>query len=294
MNAIKFTGIIPALVTPLTPENRINTDATEKLINRLISEGADGFYIGGATGEGINLSPKEREILAECAVSSVGKRVKTIVHIASTIFDDAIRLARHAESVGADAISAIPPIFNAYSSDEIADYYKKLADSVHIPLIIYNNPGAGVAFTPEQVAHLFEIDNITGIKWTSPNYYAMIRIKDLTHGEMNIINGPDEMLLQGLSAGADGGIGSTYNMMTKLYKRIYSLFNDGKMSEALECQKIADRAVSLIVSHGTIPCVKALVEKSGINVGSAAFPFRRLSEEEKTAVYEEFKRIYVF
>mgnify|MGYP002562269421 FL=1 len=121
-----------------------------------------------------------------------------------------------------------------------------------------------------------------------------MRIRDLTHGEMNIINGPDETLLQGLAAGADGGIGTTYNLMTPLYKRIYSLFGEGKMSEALELQTVADRVVALIAAHGTIPCTKALLECGGIEVGDAGFPFRVMSSEEKSAVYEKFRRIYVF
>lgn len=291
---MKFKGIMPALVTPLTADGKVNTDAAEKLIEKLISEGADGFYIGGATGEGICMTPEEREVLAECTVAAVGGRAGTIIHIASTVFEDAVRLARHAERIGADAISAIPPLFYPYSADEIAEYYKKLACAVNIPLIIYNNPGAGVSFTPEQIVSLFEVDNITGIKWTRPDYYSVMRIRDLTHGEMNIINGPDETLLQGLSAGADGGIGTTYNLMTPLYKRIYSLFGEGKMSEALKLQTVADRVVALIAAHGTIPCTKALLECDGIDVGDAGFPFRVMSREEKSAVYEEFRRIYVF
>ncbi len=291
---MKFKGILPALVTPLTADNKVNTKAVKDLIDKLISEGADGFYIGGATGEGICMTPEEREVLAECSVNAVGKRVGTIIHIASTVFDDAVRLARHAERIGANAISAIPPLFYPYTSEEIAEYYKKLAGAVNIPLIIYNNPGANVSFTPEQVALLFEVDNITGIKWTRPDYYSVMRIRDLTNGEMNIINGPDETLLQGLAAGVDGGIGTTYNLMTPLYKRIYTFFHEGKMSEALRCQTVADRVVALISAYGTIPCTKALLEMQGLEVGDASFPFRKLSTEEKSVVYEEFRRVYAF
>lgn len=172
---MKFKGIMPALVTPLTADGKVNTDAAQKLIEKLISEGADGFYIGGATGEGICMTPEEREVLAECTVCAVGGRAGTIIHIASMVFADAVKLARHAERIGADAISAIPPLFYPYSADEISEYYKKLAEAVHIPLIIYNNPGAGVSFTPEQIVRLFEVDNITGIKWTRPDYYSVMR-----------------------------------------------------------------------------------------------------------------------
>ena len=118
---MKFKGIMPALVTPLTADGKVNTDAAQKLIEKLISEGADGFYIGGATGEGICMTPEEREVLAECTVCAVGGRAGTIIHIASMVFADAVRLARHAERIGADAISAIPPLFYPYSADEISE-----------------------------------------------------------------------------------------------------------------------------------------------------------------------------
>jgi N-acetylneuraminate lyase len=92
--------------------------------------------------------------------------------------------------------------------------------------MIYYSPAAGFDFNAKFVARMFEIDNITAIKWTSSNYYGLTQVKELTHGEMNLINGPDEMLLMGLNAGADGGIGTTYNFMFDTIKSIYDNFND--------------------------------------------------------------------
>ena len=221
---MRFSGVMPALVTPLDANEKINVPVLNQLLNDLLAKGADGFYLCGATGEGIAVKTEERMLLAEEAIKTVGGRKPCIVQVASGNFEDAIRLAKHAEQVGAAAISATPPMFFSYDKDDVYSYYKKLADAVSIPMMIYYNPAAGFHINADIAAKMFEIDNVTAIKWTSSDYYQMMRLKDITNGEMNIINGPDEMLLMGLSAGADGGIGTTYNFMFDIIRGIYDNF----------------------------------------------------------------------
>ena len=284
---IKFTGVMPALITPLTADEKLNVDALKMLLDRHLKEEADGFYIGGATGEGIALSREVREELAYESIKHIGGKVPSIVHIASTNFNEAIELAKQAEKVGADAISAIPPIFFAYDENDVFNYYKKLAESVSIPLIVYFNPNAGVNFTPEMAARIFEIDNVSGIKWTSPNYFGMNVLKQLTHGEMNIINGPDEMLLMGLNAGADGGIGSTYNFMLPKIKKVYKEFTSGNKDAAMAAQTDVNRIIHVLLKYKVIPACKAILEKQGVPVGNASFPQTRYTEEEKQVLFEK-------
>lgn len=144
---MKFKGIIPALVTPLDNDERINIPVLNSLIEFLHSKGAAGFYVGGATGEGLALRTEERMILASEAVKAAKGRVPCIVQVAATDFNDAIALAKHAEEVGADAISATPPLFFQYTEDNVYNYYKALADAVHIPVMIYYSPAAGFAIS---------------------------------------------------------------------------------------------------------------------------------------------------
>ena len=286
---MKFKGIMPALVTPLTKEGKVNEGVLSELIEHLMRQGADGFYIGGATGEGISLPKATRMQLAEASVSAVGKRKPTIVHIAATEFSDALELARHAEASGADAISAIPPIFYKYGEGEVYDYYKALAGAVSIPLMVYFSPAASFPITADFAARLFEIDNVTAIKWTSSDYYGMMRLKDLTKGEMNIINGPDEMLLMGLSAGADGGIGTTYNFMLPRIRRIYDAFMLGKIDEARAAQIEANRIIYALLKSSTIPATKLALEAMGFAVGDAAFPFPAYSQNERREIIARLK-----
>ena len=284
---MKFEGVMPALVTPLTEDEKLNVSGLSHLMTDLLAQGADGFYVGGATGEGINLPKDVREELAVESVKAAGGK-PCILHIASTNFSEACALAKQAEAAGAAAISAIPPLFFKYDEDDVYNYYKKLASCVNIPLMIYYNPNAGFTVNAKFAARMFEVDNITSIKWTSSDYFGMIMLKELTHGEMNVINGPDEMLLMGLSAGADGGIGTTYNMLMPYIRRIYDNFKAGNVAEARIAQTEADKLISVIIKNMTIPATKAVLEKMGYEVGNASFPMKKYTDEQKTAIYEDF------
>lgn len=287
---MKFTGVMPALVTPLNPDENLNTTVLEKLLAYLLEQGADGFYIGGATGEGIALRREVREALAEEAIRIIDHRKPCIIHVASTVFSETIALARQAERCGAEAVSAIPPLFYPYDENDVYAYYKAIADAVHIPVMVYYNPAAGFRLHADFAARLFTIDNVTAIKWTSSDYFGMSRVKDLTHGEMNVINGPDEMLLMGLSAGADGGIGTTYNFMLPTIKAIYENFQKGDIAAAGRCQTEANRLISLLMKkYTTIPATKFLLEALGFAVGEAAFPQKRYTPEEKQTLITDFR-----
>ena len=286
---IKFSGVMPALVSPIDANEKINIPVLNQLLTDLLKKGADGFYLCGATGEGIAIDPEQRMVLAEEAIKTVNGRKPCIVQVASGNFDDAIRLAKHAEKVGAAAISATPPLFFSYDKDDVYNYYKKLADAVSIPMMIYYNPAAGFHINADIAAKMFEIDNVTAIKWTSSDYYQMMRLRDLTKGEMNIINGPDEMLLMGLSAGADGGIGTTYNFMFDIIRGIYDNFMKGDLQTAREYQTRAIRIISVLLSYKIIPAAKAVLEAQGYAVGNATFPMKRYSDEEKTVIVEQMK-----
>ncbi len=287
---MKFKGIMPALISPIDEKEKINLPVLNQLLNDLLAKGADGFYLCGATGEGLALATEQRMVLAEEALKTVGGRKPCIVQVAAGNFDDAIRLAKHAEKTGAAAISATPPLFFSYDKDDVYNYYKTLADAVSIPMMIYYNPAAGFHINADIAAKMFEIDNVTAIKWTSSDYYQMMRLKDLTHGEMNIINGPDEMLLMGLAAGADGGIGTTYNFMFDIIRGIYDNFMAGNLEKAREYQIRATRIISVLLSYKIIPAAKAVLEAQGYAVGNATYPMKRYSDAEKATLVAQMKQ----
>lgn len=283
---MKFKGIMPALVTPLDENENINVNTLKRLMNDLIKQGADGFYVGGATGEGYALKPEERKKLAEAAVEISKKaNLPCIIQVASTDFNTAISLAKHADEKCADAVSATAPLFFSYSADDVYNYYKKLAEAVHIPVMVYYNPFAKFPMNAEFVKRLFEIDNVTSIKWTSSDFYQMMILKEITNGEMDVINGFDEMLLMGLCAGADGGIGTTYNYQLEYVKGVYESFLHGDIKKAMDCQMKISKTVNAFNGEPIIPASKAVLECMGYEVGNAAFPMKRYAEIEKQKIY---------
>ena len=286
---MKFTGVLPALVTPLNADETLNVKVLEKLMGDLMAKGADGFYVGGATGEGMALNKEVRKNLAEESIRIASGKKPCIIQVACTNFKDTIELAKHAESVGATAISSTTPIFFKYDEDDVYAYYKELANAVNIPLMAYYSPLAGFEMNAKFAARLFEIDNVTAIKWTSSNFYQMNVLKDLTHGEMNIMNGADEMLLMGLAAGADGGIGSNYNFMLENIKGIYDNFVSGNLAKAQEMQTKVNRIVNVLLQHEIIPSTKVVLEKMGYEVGNASFPMKRYTNEEKEVMIKKYR-----
>ena len=285
-----FTGIMPAIVTPFNEDRKtVNEKATRELVEFLLGQGADGFYITGSTGEGIVMTEEERMRMCEITVSQVAGRKPIICHVAAMNFEEAVRLSKHAEKVGVDAISAIPPLFFSYTDEDIYNYYKTLAQSTGLPFVMYNHSSANGGLAASNIAKLFEVDNITGVKWTVNNYYELMKLKDMTHGEMNIINGPDEMLVSGLAAGADAGIGTTYNVMLPEFLKIYSLFKEGKEAEARDVQIKVNRVITCMLKHGVLPATKYMINHMGFEVGETTFPMHSYNDAEKTALDSDLK-----
>lgn len=284
----KISGIMPALITPLTACEKINVPVLRSLIEHHISQNADGFYIGGATGEGFLLSTDARKTLCEKAVEYIGDAATKIVHITDMNIERTLELARHAEKCGADAISAVPPFYFEYDEDDIYNYYARIAGSVNIPLMIYYTPSAAVTVSMDLFLRLLDIENITAVKWTYSDYDPFIRLK-ASRDDISVMNGPDETLLCGLAAGADGGIGSTYNFMLPKMKAVYNAFASGDMKEALRVQREITGIIAVMKQYPIISGVKAILEYQGFDVGNAASPQKRFSEDEKKSYIELIK-----
>jgi N-acetylneuraminate lyase len=289
---MKSKGIMPALITPLNEDGKtVNEESARGLIEYLINQGADGFYVLGSTGEGLVLDESERMKMLEISVDQVKGRKPIICHTAAMNFSEAVRLSKHAEKVGADALSAIPPIFFHYRDEDIYNYYKSLAGSTNLPFVMYNHPSANGGMSAETVAKIFEIDNITGVKWTVNNYYEMMRLKDITNGEINIINGPDEMLISGLAAGADAGIGTTYNVMLPQYLKIYKYFTEGNVEEARKIQYKVNRVIKCMAKNEVISAVKSMCSLLGFPAGEATYPLRNMQGDGISKLQSELSEL---
>lgn len=298
MNNVKFTGIMPALVTPLNADETINEAASRKLMQWLLSEGMDGFYLCGGTGEGPVVQKAERMKLAEIAREETQGKGDLIVHVGAIDLKTAAELAEHAGKIGADAISSVPPFFFQYGEAQIKQYYTALAEASGLPVIMYASPLAGVNITWDMVDRLMEIPGMIGLKWTSNDYYTMRRIKELRGGNINVLNGPDELLLPGLTMGADGGIGATYNVMPRLFRAIYDNFKSNNMDEARKAQVLVDHMVDVLIKYGVVPAIKEILAMMGHDCGYCVYPTKRLSDDERKALRKDlddmkFEEVYL-
>lgn len=275
----KFKGIFTALLTPFDKDGKINEASLEKLIEFNIACGVKGFYVGGSTGEGMLLTNEERKQLFKAAARINNGRTTMIAHVGTISTDAAIDMANCAEECGYDAISAVAPFYYSFSYEAIAGYYNDIANSVSIPMIVYNFPNSsGFAFTKEIANKLFQNPKFLGIKHTSSDMFALQQFKTLDR-EILVYNGFDETILAGLAMGADGAIGSTYNFMAKKFIKIMNEFENGNIKQAQKLQEEADEIICEMIKYGVFQSEKAILTAMGIDMGECRRPFLPISED---------------
>lgn len=281
-----FKGIFTAQLTPFDKNNKINDAALEKLIKHNINMGVSGFYVGGTTAEAFLMTADERKYLLE-AVKSVAEDKTIIAHIGSLNEAEAIDLAKHAEKVGANAISSVAPFYYKFTFNEIKDYYYRIAESVNIPMLVYNFPmNTGVTMTMKELDQFFTSDKFFGLKHTSSDFFTLEQVK-AKYPDKIALNGFDEMFLGGIVMGADGGIGSTYNFMANKFVKIMELVKDCNIAEAQKIQHDINKVVETLFRIELMPAQKEVLNQLGFDFGNCRKPFRELTCEEKKTIEKE-------
>ena len=286
MTNIRFNGVMPALITPLNDDSTVRANVVEPMVKWMLNQGIKGFYVLGATGEGGVLSEKERMVMAEATAQAIQDTdAKLILHVGAADVQSAKRLAKHAGQIGADAISSVyPSFFNNYDIEESMNYYHALIDSSGLPMLGYCQSMLQGNDVVPFVKRLMKVEGVIGVKYTFQNYYNLEKIKRINDGDINVMNGPDETLVCGLSMGADGGIGSTYNVMPKKFIDLYEQFTDNNIMEAQKEQLSINKIIDCILSTPLIPTLRVAMEELGFDVGYAAEPARRFTLEERKGI----------
>jgi N-acetylneuraminate lyase len=288
----RFSGIWPALITPLTEDDRINVAVTRRLVDHLIDAGIGGLYVCGGTGEGILLPSAERKTMAEATIEQVDGRVPVIVHVGATATADALELAVHAAQVGADAVAAIPPFYYKVGFQAIKEHYELIAAATSLPLYLYYIPSAtGVTVTAAQMWELCQLPKVAGFKYSAFDLYVLEQILSLGGGTLNVFSGPDQLLAPMLTVGVDGAIGSTYNLLPRHFVALYNTFQAGDVAGARAMQSQANRLIDTFTRHGGLPAVKEMMRMLGFDCGYCRRPFRRLSADEVAALRADLNQI---
>jgi N-acetylneuraminate lyase len=288
----RFTGVWPALVTPLTETDHVDVPMVHRLVEHLLGARVGGLYVCGGTGEGILLPACERRRMAEAAIEQVDGRVPVIVHVGAVATSEAMELAAHAEAIGADAVAAIPPFYYQVGFQGVKEHYQLIAGASALPLYLYYIPSStGVAVSAGQMWELCQIPNVRGLKYTSYDMYLLEQILALGKGTLNVFSGPDELLAPMLTVGVDGAIGTTYNLLPRHFVRLYDAFRSGDVQTARQLQSQANRIIGTFLKHGGLPAVKEMMRLIGFDCGYCRRPFRRLSSGEVAALREELDAI---
>ena len=286
-----FKGVIPAVLTVFDKEENIDEVGMRQLVSFLIDKGVNGLYLTGSTGEGFTMTSEERKKVVEIVIDETAGRVPVVVHVGAIGTKISIDLAKHAESVGADGISSVPPFYWKFNENQIIKYYEDIASSCSIPMIVYNVPLVGL-LGMNAIKRLAKIENVKGIKYTALSQYEITQIKDDVGEEFLVYSGADEMAMSGLIAGADGIVGSFYNIMPELFINIYDAVKNKDLDEAQRLQK---QAVEVIMYALQLPSfyagMKVILKWMGINAGYCRRPFENLTEEDEVKFKEGFKKL---
>lgn len=281
MNA--FNGIYPALITPVNENRELRQEAFEQLLARVYGEGIHGVYVCGQTGEGFQLSATTREAVASCAVRCSPPQAKVIVHVGAPTTAEAVRLARHASHVGAHCVSSLPPVGN-YSFEEVKSYYRAIAEASSVPLLIYYFPSLSEAIsTTEQVLELCAIPNVIGLKFTDSDFFRLWVVRKT--GAV-VFAGSDEMLLAGLIMGANGGIGSTYNLIAGSFVKLYECASRTDWEKARHLQNQINEFIQVALRYPIHTVIKQVLTWTGIECGTCIPPRRSLSPAEQADLHE--------
>lgn len=274
-------GVLPALITPFTRDNKVDKEGLQQNIEFLIENGVSGIVPCGTTGESATLSIEEHEKVIEIAIE--WSTVPVVAGTGSNNTTEALELTRSAMDAGADAALLITPYYNKPNDRGMLAHFKKIANEVDIPIILYNVPSrTGINLKPEVVAELAKEGNIIGVKEASGNLDQVTKILELTQDEdFVVLSGDDGLTLPIMALGGDGVISVVANVAPKLTVSLVEAFRRGNMEEARRLHlKLAPLIRAVFLETNPIPIKKA-VELIGLPAGELRLPLAFMSNENE-------------
>lgn len=275
-----FTGSGVAIVTPFKEDGSVNFTSLERMIDFQIANRTDAIIVCGTTGEASTLSDDEQIDTISCAVKAAGGRVPVIAGAGSNDTRHGCELCRRSEKVGADGLLIVTPYYNKTTQKGLIEYFKAMAGSVNIPVIMYSVASrTGLNIAPETVKALTEVDNIVGIKEASGNIGQVAEIAALCGNDIDIYSGNDDQILPLLSLGGKGVISVLANVAPKDTHDMVIKFLEGDIKGAIRLQlKAIDLIKGLFCEVNPIP-VKAALNMMGMEAGGYRAPLTTMTEE---------------
>lgn len=283
-------GLVAAPHTPMHPDGEVNFQAIPAQAEGLLANGIAAAFICGSTGESHSLTLQERKDVASAWRRAIsGRDLKLVAHVGHNCQRDAVELAAHAASVGADAIAAMAPnYFKPRSVEALVDFCAPIAAAAgEAPFYYYDIPAMTGVSLP--MAEFLErggkvMPNLAGVKFSSSDLMALQQCLAAQDGRFNILFGSDETLVSSLALGAHGAVGSTYNYAAPIYHEILAAMRLGNVAAASAWQLKSVRLVEILLEFGVLAAGKAAMALAGIECGPVRPPNRALSEAEIATV----------
>ena len=268
-------GIFVALITPFDKKGRLDEEGLRELVRFVVEKGVSGVVPCGTTGEFIYMDEKERRRSLETVMDEVSDRVQVIAGTGASSTDTAIRLARHAEDVGANAVLTVAPYFLRPADKGLYQHFYELSKAVDIPIVLYNIPQCTGGFLSREVVEdLAELANVRALKDSSGHLPYMLELLDFVGDRLAILCGHDEVVLPALASGASGAILASANVIPDLWVELFKAIRAGQLERARELQLKVQKLARMIVRHGGPLAVKAALKMMGLRAGRARRPLR--------------------
>lgn len=292
----KYKGVIPAFYACYDENGEISPERVRALTEYHIRKGVKGVYVNGSSGECIYQSVEDRKVVLENVMAAAKGKLTVIAHVACNNTKDSVELAAHAESLGVDAIAAIPPIYFHLPEYSIAAYWNAMsAAAPNTDFIIYNIPQlAGVALTQSLFAEMRKNPRVIGVKNSSMPVQDIQMFKLAAGEDYIIFNGPDEQFISGRVIGAEAGIGGTYGVMPELFLKMDELVKANRLDEAREVQYAANDVIYKMCSgHANMYAVikEILRINEDLDLGSVREPLTGMGEEDLVIAQEAAKMV---
>ena len=275
-----FSGLWPAMLTPLDGNGEPNLPVVEQLVEWFVREGLDGLYLLGSTGQWPLLNLDQRRAVAERAVRTAAGRIKTMIHVGAVATEDAAALARHARSIGADAISCVAPIYYSASADATFEHYRRIGEAGELPLFVYHLSQVNqlALDARDYVERLLKLPHIAGMKITDRDLYQFGLIHAYGGERLQLFSGADELLCHAVLCGSIGAIGTFYNVWGRACKKARQEFAAGAIETGRRFMLVFQQAIHEVLrSPGVWSFLRgAMLLKSGIDVGMPRPPLGAL------------------
>ena len=277
-------GIISALVTPCTPAGDPDIPTLRKLVDRTIDQGVHGLVVGAGTGEVGSFSDDQRRELAEAVVKHVDGRLPVVVGTGAVSSENAVELTKHAESIGASAVMALPPHYDPITLEETFEYYRAIDAATDIPIIAYNHPAAtGTPLPAHFLARLGrELENVEYTKDSSADATQLARLTINYADDIKSLGGHELLMLPALNLGAVGGLVGAGNFAAAPLVRVYEAHARGDHAAAAEeWQRVVPALLAIFDAGPYHAAVKAATAITGLPVGDPRAPLQPLGQEAR-------------